>query len=506
MRLALAPGSRVLVTGGAGFIGARVVRRLMADGWAVRVLDDLSTGRRGRLEGVKVELVVGDVRSERSIHEAFAGAAAVVHLAAITAPPGNAHEERLAHDVNVTGTLNVLAAAHAAGVARVVFASSASVYGARVPYLLHEDQAAQPTTAEGAQKLAAESYVRLFAARDGLPACVLRAFSVYGPGVDGRSEAAPFWARMVAQAAAGEPLSIPGDGTQTRDLVFVDDVAGAFAAALTTPGVVGRVLNLASGEAVAMRHLASLLAEIAGGLPPSRYVPTPRGAPQDVRASVAAVAAVLGWRARTKVRDGLRRCFEELRPPMRAASLAGTTAASRSTSAAAALPALPRVRARTVPPADLAPPRQPPAREQPARGQSAVAEPPRPRMGTGSEARAPTRPDPGLWQPRLREQERERAATAVGTPAPRLAPASPSAPAPLPAPPAPRTAPLPAPRAATLPAPRTAPVSAPTPGVAPLPAHRSASDSAAASLFGDRPPSWLIAEDRDAGESQRSIG
>jgi len=170
----LGPGSLVLVTGGAGFVGGALVRRLVGEGFRVRVLDDLSRGRRDRLAGLDVELIPDDVRSERAVRRGCEGAAAVVHLAARVTRPRSAREERLAHDINVTGTLQLLAGARAAGVARLVFASSAAVYGARPGPLLHEDVAATPTSAEGAQKLAAETYVRLYAAQGGLAACVLR--------------------------------------------------------------------------------------------------------------------------------------------------------------------------------------------------------------------------------------------------------------------------------------------------------------------------------------------
>jgi UDP-glucose 4-epimerase len=275
------------------------------------VLDDLSRGRRDRLHGVEAELIVGDVRSERSVREACAEVAAVVHLAEL-APGLSPRDERVAHDVNVTGTLNLLSASVRARVGRFILGSSASVYGTRIPYLLHEDTALHPVTADGAQRAAAESYARLFHDRDGLSTTVLRCFSLYGPGREHG-----LVARMIDSARAGEPITIHGDGTQTRDVIHVDDAVHAVLQALTTPGAAGRVLNVASGESVSVRHIVSLVSELAGGLPPPRYVPARPNEPQDVRASVAAAAATLGFHARVKLRAGIAGCLGLAAPPPR---------------------------------------------------------------------------------------------------------------------------------------------------------------------------------------------
>jgi UDP-glucose 4-epimerase len=296
-------GSRVLVTGGAGFVGAGLVRRLAAEGYVVRVLDDLSRGRRDRLVGVDVELMIGDVRAERSVREACSEVAAVVHLAELE-PGLSSRDERLAHEVNVTGTLNLLAAALRARVGRFVLGSSAAVYGTRASYLLHEEAAPHAVTAAGTQKAAAEAYAHLFHERDGLPTCVARLFTVYGDARDGGVVA-----RFVAAARGSESLTIHGDGTQTRDLIHVDDVVQALLGMLTTPGAVGRIFNVASGESVSVRHVASLVSELAGGLPPPRYVPARPGEPHDVHASVAAASATLGFRARVKLREGIAECL-----------------------------------------------------------------------------------------------------------------------------------------------------------------------------------------------------
>jgi UDP-glucose 4-epimerase len=308
MRDVLRRGSRILIAGGAGFVGAVLARRLGAEGFLVRVLDDLSRGRRERLAGLDAELMVGDVRSERVARDAVAGVDAVVHLA--WRPAESPREERFAHDVNVTGTLNLLAAARDAGVKRFVYASSASVYGGRAAHLLHEELAPQPQDLDGAHKVAAETYVRLFASRDGVPTCILRLFSTYGPD---REEG--LVASFTYAALAGDPVVIEGDGTQTRDLLHVEDAAAAFVAALLSPAAVGRTFNIASGEAVAVRYVAGVISELAGGLPAPRYVAARLRSPHDLRASVAAATSTLGWRARIRLRDGLAGVLGVAPPP-----------------------------------------------------------------------------------------------------------------------------------------------------------------------------------------------
>ena len=437
-------GSLVLVTGGAGFIGANVCARLLKEGFRVRVLDDLSTGRRERLtelgsEGLDLEIIQGDVRSERTARDALHGAQAAVHLA-VTPRPHTPLDERKAHDVTVTGTLNLLQAARAERVHRFLFASSAAVYGARTSFLLHEEAATHPVCAEGAQKLAAEGYVRLFFARDHLPAVILRFFSVYGRGQDGTSEDAPLVARLVHQLRTQAPMTIHGDGGQTRDLVHVDDVSRAVVLALQTPGAAGRTFNIAGGEGLPVRTVAAMLTELAGGAPPPRFLPLRPGEPRDVRGSVAAAAAGLSWRPQVRLRDGLRLALDGVR---RAESVVTKSHVSK-------LPAPPRpAHGHTPPPIPTFTPARPPS-------------PPLPSL-------APP-PPPSRSLPSLAPPPPSQSLPSLAPPLPSLAPPLPSL-----APPSP-----------------TGPAAKPASGQSP-------------SLFSDRPPSWAIPDERAAHEEASSI-
>ncbi len=300
----LAAGSRILITGGAGFIGAPLARKLASEGYAVRVLDDLSRGRRERLDDAACELVTGDVRAERAVRDAMEGVQAVVHLAAPPRRPKTPREERTAHDVAVTGAYNVLAAARDAKVARFVYASSGTVYSPK-PFLLHEDLPTQPISLEGAQKCAAEAYVRVFAAQ-GLAACSLRIFSAYGEGQDGAADDAGVVARFLYLARTGQALTIEGDGAHTRDFIHVSDVVSAIGAALIAPGIAGRAFNVAGGEAVSVLHVAAVITDLSGGLLPAPRLLRARPAEAAlVRASIAAASSALGWKPKIRLREGL---------------------------------------------------------------------------------------------------------------------------------------------------------------------------------------------------------
>ena len=278
---------RACVTGGAGFIGSHVVRLLVETGWDVVVLDNLYSGHRRNLEPYpQVRLILGDVRHPAAIDRAFAGVDAVFHLAASV---GNARSiEHPIHDsdVNVLGTLQVLEGARRHGVRRLIFSSSAAVYGELRTLPIAEDHPTEPDTPYGASKLAAEKLCLAYAKVHGLQVVCLRYFNVYGTNqrYDPYGNVLPVFARQVS---LGEPLTVFGDGEQTRDLVNAQDVAQANVKACLAEGVVG-VYNIGSGRRVTINHLAALLTGLSSRQAMTRHGPPRSG---DVRHSLADISA-----------------------------------------------------------------------------------------------------------------------------------------------------------------------------------------------------------------------
>src|SRR4051794_19183850 len=243
----------VLVTGGAGFIGSHVVRRLLTAGRDVRVIDNLSTGHRSNLSDVasEIELLTDDIRGLTSVSKAMQGCGAVVHLAALPSVPRSIDDPAATHHANATGTLNVLLAARDAGVSRVVFASSSSVYGAAAELPKRESMTPLPISPYAVSKLAAEHYCRSFFEVFGLETVALRYFNVFGPRQDAHSEYAAVIPRFIQDFREGTPPVIFGDGEQSRDFTYVDNVAEANLAALGKAGVGGGGFNAPRG---ARRH------------------------------------------------------------------------------------------------------------------------------------------------------------------------------------------------------------------------------------------------------------
>lgn len=294
----------VLVTGGAGFVGAATVAALEAAGREVLVLDDLSTGRSERVRGVP--LVIGDVRDAPLVARAMAGASAVVHLAARSSVPGSFDDPVGCHAVNDEGTAVVLEAAWQAGVHRVVMASSSAVYGDGAP--AHEDRALDPRSPYAASKAAMEAQGRVYGHR-GMAVTTLRYFNVYGPGQPAGPDGAVI-ARFLEALAAGRALPLEGSGRQGRDFVHVRDVARANLAALGGPG---GTFNVGTGVLTSIVTLAERLCDLTGAVPHLRRLP---GREAEVRASVAVTAlaeAGLGWRASTSLEEGLTELVEAWR-------------------------------------------------------------------------------------------------------------------------------------------------------------------------------------------------
>lgn len=298
-------GETVLITGGAGFIGSHVADALVADN-DVTVLDDLSTGTRENVPA-GATFVEGDVRDRETLASAAEDADVIFHEAAVVSVERSVEEPEFCHDVNLDGTLRVLEAARRAD-ARVVFASSAAIYGEPDTVPISETEPTDPTSPYGIDKCAADQYVRAYHDLYGLETVALRYFNVYGP-----RQTAGDYSGVISifreQARNGDPITVEGDGTQTRDFVHVSDVVRANLLAATTDHV-GAAYNVATGEETSIRDLAETTRAIADSA--SEVVHTdPR--PGDIDRSVADVANArerLGFEPKVTLEDGLATLFE----------------------------------------------------------------------------------------------------------------------------------------------------------------------------------------------------
>ena len=305
---------KTLVTGGGGFIGSNVVRALLARGDEVRVLDNFSTGSRANLVGLEhdVQLVEGDLRSYERVHAAVRGAEVVFHQGALPLVPRSVQDPLTTTAVNIEGTLNVLLAARDEGVRRIVNASSSSVYGNTGELPRVETQAPDPISPYAVAKLAAERFCTSFSRVYGMEIVSLRYFNVFGPRQDPTSQYAAVVPRFIRAVAGDEPVTIYGDGEQSRDFTFVDNVVGANLLAADAPGVGGEILNIATGGSVTVNALADAIGALLGK-PVTKAYESAREA--DVRASWADVAEakrLLGFEPQIDFDDGLRRTADYL--------------------------------------------------------------------------------------------------------------------------------------------------------------------------------------------------
>jgi UDP-glucose 4-epimerase len=303
---------RALVTGGGGFIGSHLARRLLRDGFEVRVLDNFATGRRENLLDVwdDVELVEGDIQSYERVHNAVRGCHVVAHLAALPSVPRSVQDPLTSNATNVTGTLNVLLAARDSGIGRLVYASSSSVYGANPDMPKREEQPTLPISPYAVAKLAGESYCRAFNEVFGLETVSLRFFNVFGPGQDPLSQYAAVIPRFITSLLDGRPPTIFGDGEQSRDFTYVDNVLDGILLALGTPGNGGKTFNLATGHGVTLNELHRLLAEIVGSDVEPVYEEARPGEVRHSEADIARAREALGFEPAVSTQEGLARTVE----------------------------------------------------------------------------------------------------------------------------------------------------------------------------------------------------
>jgi UDP-glucose 4-epimerase len=297
--------TRALVTGGAGFIGHHLVRRLVNDGYEVHVLDNFATGNRERLEGLDVELVEGDLRSYERAHTAVRGTELVFHLGALPSVPRSVQDPLTTGAVNVEGTLNVLLAARDESVRRVVFASSSSVYGASPNLPKTETDQPLPISPYGVSKVAAEHYCRAFTTVYGLETVSLRLFNVFGPGQDPLSQYAAVVPRFITALASGNRPLIYGDGTQTRDFTYVEDVVEAFVLASEAPDPAGEVINVCGGRQTSLLDLLAIVSDLIAGDAEPIFKPARPGEVLASQGDRGKAAALLAWEPQWSLRDAL---------------------------------------------------------------------------------------------------------------------------------------------------------------------------------------------------------
>lgn len=297
---------KVIVTGGAGFIGGHLVDALVVEKYDVHVIDNLSAGKR---ENVNTEatLHVTDIRNADDLSLLFSGTQYVFHLAALPRVQYSIENPQQTHEINLSGTLNVLIAAKDAGAERVIFAASSAAYGDQETSPFKEDAAPNPKSPYGLQKLMGEQYCAFFSKHYGLPTVSLRYFNAYGPRLNPDGAYALVLAEFLKLRKQGKPLPITGDGSQTRDFVHVSDIVRATLLAATSNKVGhGEVINIGIGKGCSIAHLA----ELVGG--PIEHLPA-RYEPHDTLADIEKAHKLLGWSPRIHIEEGMRELLKKMR-------------------------------------------------------------------------------------------------------------------------------------------------------------------------------------------------
>jgi nucleoside-diphosphate-sugar epimerase len=299
---------RVLVTGGGGFIGSHLVERLLKENHDVRVIDSFVTGQRENLAHLRdAELIEGDIQSFERVHNASRGCEVILHQAALPSVPRSIADPLMTNVVNVTGTLNVLLAARDNGVRRVVHASSSSVYGANLALPKVEALQPQPVSPYSVSKLAAEGYCRAFSNVYGLDSVVLRYFNIFGPRQNPRSQYSAVVPRFILAALEGRQPIIFGDGEQSRDFTYVENVVDANLLAMSTPRVAGELFNVACGGRITLNEMVCALGEIVGAEIRPLYAESRNGDVEHSMADIGRARALLGYEPRVSFEEGLRR-------------------------------------------------------------------------------------------------------------------------------------------------------------------------------------------------------
>lgn len=305
-----AQGKLYLVTGGAGFIGSNVAEGLVRRGDRVRVFDNFSTGRPENLAGFEADVVEADLRDLAQVQRAVAGVEGVFHEAALRSVPRSVDDPVSTNDVNVGGTLNLLMACREAGVRRVVYASSSSAYGDDPALPKVETLPSNPISPYAVSKLAAEHYCRTFARLYGLETVSLRYFNVFGPRQNPESKYSAVIPRFLQLALQEQPLEIHGDGEQSRDFTYIDNVVQGNLQAMDTPGVSGEVFNIACGTRHSLLAIAEAIGAFLGRELPRQHTPPRAGDVKHTLADISKAERLLAYRPAVNFADGIQRTCE----------------------------------------------------------------------------------------------------------------------------------------------------------------------------------------------------
>lgn len=301
-----------VVTGGAGFIGSHIAQRLLHDGQRVRIVDNFITGRRDNLAVLTgdFELHEVSITDLAALRRAFEGADYVVHQAALPSVPRSIDEPLVAHEHNVTGTLNVLLAARDAGVKRVVYAGSSSAYGDAETDPKDESLSPNPLSPYGVSKLAGEYYCRVFTEVYGLETVVLRYFNVFGPRQDETSQYSAVIPLFISAMLKGKQPTIYGDGLQSRDFTYIDNVVHGNLLALKAPAAPGRVMNVATGANITLLQLVGEINRLLGSDIEPIHAPERVGDIRHSRAAIDLAGELIGYEPQVDFATGLRRTFD----------------------------------------------------------------------------------------------------------------------------------------------------------------------------------------------------
>jgi UDP-glucose 4-epimerase len=300
------------VTGGAGFIGSHLADALLQRGESVRVVDSFITGNRQNLAALsgQVELLEGDLADEKVARAAVAGADYVLHQAAIPSVPRSVADPLTSHRANVDATLQLLLAARDSSVKRIVYAGSSSAYGDAATLPKREDMPTAPLSPYALQKLIGEQYMQMFTELYGLETVTIRYFNVFGPRQDPSSPYSGVIALFATALLAGKPVTIVGDGEQTRDFTYVSNIVDGVLRAVTAPDASGEVINVATGRQISINELAKTLADVTGTSLPPVHTEARTG---DVRHSLADISKakeLLGYEPEVDLAEGLRRTVD----------------------------------------------------------------------------------------------------------------------------------------------------------------------------------------------------